>query len=436
MVFIFNPIITLIASTIQFTLWYLAAGCLLPRRHDSLWKSVLIFALSLILFLLCPFLPVLSPLRLIAGFLSFAVGVQLVFRGKWYWKLLITISIILVMVFSELLLIPFLPPVQEAPVDLQILLYMIYLFVHFSLLAGLVLFFRRLQKRHRGENITRASALFFLFPISQYVSCATWFDKTPPYVKVSIPFLCASVILFLAADIGLLVALIRTSRAAELAARNKVLQEQLVSEKAHYALLASQYADIRRMRHDIDNHLYTIRALLSDQKNEDAARYAEQVCTAEQLSPHSLPGCKNSVVSSYLLHRKEELAQRGIGTEYKMSLPESLLISDMDLICALGNLLDNAAEACEGLPSPTIRLAVVFNSPYLEIQLENPVRETDSPRKRRIPELSRGLGGQILTQLAEDYDGYYSSEQVDSVYKACLFLKNEAPDSAAPITVA
>lgn len=432
MVFIFNPMITLTVSTIQFTLWFLAVGWILPKRYDSLWKSLPIFAVSLVLFLLCPFLPVLSPIRLVAGFLSFAVGVQLLFRGKWYWKLLIAISIVLLMVFSELLMIPFMPPIREIPLDLQILLNLIYLFVHFTALAGLVRLFRRLQKRNRRGNITRASALFFLFPISQYVSCATWFDKAPPYVKVSVPFLCVSVILFLAADIGLLAALVRTSRAAELSARNRILQEQLAYEKEHYALLASQYADIRRMRHDIDNHLYTIRALLSDQKHEDAAQYAEKVCTAETLSPHSLPGCKNSVVSSFLLHRKEELAQRGIGTDYKMSLPESLLISDMDLICALGNLLDNAAEACEGLPSPTIMLAVVFNSPYLEIRMENPARENDSPRKRRIPELSRGLGGQILAQLAEDYDGYYSSEQVDSVYRACLFLKNETPDPAAP----
>ena len=162
MVFIFNPMITLTVSTIQFTLWFLAVGWILPKRYDSLWKSLPIFAVSLVLFLLCPFLPVLSPIRLVAGFLSFAVGVQLLFRGKWYWKLLIAISIVLLMVFSELLMIPFMPPIREIPLDLQILLNLIYLFVHFTALAGLVRLFRRLQKRNRRGNITRASALFFL----------------------------------------------------------------------------------------------------------------------------------------------------------------------------------------------------------------------------------------------------------------------------------
>ncbi len=53
----------------------------------------------------------------------------------------------------------------------------------------------------------------------------------------------------------------------------------------------------------------------------------------------------------------------------------------------------------------------------------NPVPVQQKAKKRRIPELERGVGSEILYQLAERYDGHYESVQADEFSRTTLFLK-------------
>ena len=68
--------------------------------------------------------------------------------------------------------------------------------------------------------------------------------------------------------------------------------------------------------------------------------------------------------------------------------------------------MDNAVEACAKLENPKIELNAHIGRGYLVITESNPaVPEPEGRKQRRIPELERGVGMQILKSVAEKYQG-------------------------------
>lgn len=104
-------------------------------------------------------------------------------------------------------------------------------------------------------------------------------------------------------------------------------------------------------------NMFTVRALLLVGKSDEAMQYAarlEQSPAAQSI----LSACKNSLVHSFLRHRLQELKGKEISSSFDVTLAPVVGISDTDLIIALGNLLDNAVEACAAAQERRIRLTV------------------------------------------------------------------------------
>ena len=62
--------------------------------------------------------------------------------------------------------------------------------------------------------------------------------------------------------------------------------------------------------------------------------------------------------------------------DYKAACPANLTVSDIDLCALIGNLIDNAVEACEGLADPYIRLYIGVLKNQLYISVTNATKDT------------------------------------------------------------
>lgn len=118
----------------------------------------------------------------------------------------------------------------------------------------------------------------------------------------------------------------------------------------------------------------------------------------------------------------------GLRLATDVSLPSNLSVTNPDLICIFGNLLNNAQEACQAMPDADIHLSVTYHEPYLRIVCTNPLAndlqgQSDEQKKRRIPELERGIGHSILRTMAERYDGQFRTETTGQSYEAEVILK-------------
>ena len=428
MTFFFDQTITLVFSGLHYLIWNILPFLLLERKY-SVKGTVLGVLGGLLLFYLASYLPLFSTVRIFSGLLIQVVVTLALYRGNWYGKLAIAALSIIPMTLAELVMMTITPAELlrgGIPLSQQMVLYFVHLFVFCTLEGTTAAAIRALRRRDRKESFPAEALLFALFPASQYFALIGWWKSDPPYVNVSSGLAALSVLLFIASDIGMIVAIRAISRSAALRTQNALLTVQMEAEKGYYAALAANYEDIRRMRHDIANHLYAIRALIADDRIEEAAAYTDEL-SAEKLAPiEIIAGCTDTAVSSFLSHKRKELKEKGIELRCVLALPEHPGVTTPELVCALGNLLDNAVEACEKLNGPTIILTVCMDRGYLRLEVSNPTEEKRKQKAERISGLSRGLGQKILLQLAESHDGYYEAGEEAGTYHARLFLKTDA----------
>jgi signal transduction histidine kinase len=427
-------VLFLLYNFIQWMMWHETANRLFPPRVPPLWLyAAEIVSCAVAIYLdMYPWDDHLF-LRASSTVFFFALPMILLHGGKLLRKIAVAVMVEGSLILSEALLL-FISPdmvLRVARRDYACLPVIFYYIEHLIcqglLLVVIYYLFRILERRSNPYLSDREHLIFLLFPISQFVLLAGWYlnyvNNTTPRTLLTV----LAVLLFCAATDVLLFRLIgKIAENTKLRARNELMEEQIAARSAHYQIMAQNYSDMRRLRHDLANHLCTIRALLEEGKQEEAQRYArelEQTHTARIL----LSDCQNSALAAFLSSRIEALAGQQIPVEVDIHLPAACAVSDIDLIIAFGNLLDNAAEACAKTEAPRISIRAALADHYLHIETENPFLAEDcAPKKRRVPYLERGIGSRILQSLAEKYHGTYTAEPVDGMYHATLVLKETA----------
>lgn len=355
----------------------------------------------------------------------------LLFRGRAGRKILAVAAELAVSLLMELMFTPLMIDLQPSDklsvwADPRALIYGVTFLPVLALGLGLLsLLFTRSKNNLSGKQLL----IFSAFPITQMFCEASLVTLmfSPPHLEY-IPMQLIVSALFLVSDILLYRTMVHTEQRVQLEVENQLLEKQLDAQLAHYSDLTGQYEQIRAMRHDISHHLNTINALLQAGNLKAASEYSEQLLPM-QTDISRLGKCQNPVVDAFLYSRMQDAEAKGVPVQADVSLPVELPVSNTDLIVAFGNMLDNALEACEGVPGAQIRLQAYLAKGYLVIHERNPVRgEPAAAKPRRIPELERGVGFRVLSALAQKYDGSFRHAlEPGGDYTVTLMLK-AAPD--------
>ena len=129
-----------------------------------------------------------------------------------------------------------------------------------------------------------------------------------------------------------------------------------------------------------------------------------------------------------ILNSKLSLAEkRDIPVNCRAILPQELSIEDVDLCVMLGNLLDNALEACEKIPREQrfLRIYMVVNKAQLYISIQNSAKEELDFNERNYISTKRGnhgLGMKRVKALADKYEGYLTLANEPGIFAAEVTL--------------
>lgn len=427
----------LIMNVTQQTLWYCAFSALFPAKLALRFYFPLVISLNTFQFYLaCYPLAEHSALRIVISVAYFIFFLLILHRGKALRKLLAVLGIFITMALTELstfILSPTLSSYMQHRdlCHLELIpFYFVFIFAQALFLMLMVYAFRLLDKRNEDRVSDRDRLCYLLLPINQFILLTVWYysytfasaeEFTPKKLLVIVIVLIFTVL----TDLILFRLISRTAESAELRARNELMQEQIAAKAKYYQLMAESYANMRQMRHDIANHICTIHAMLENGERDEAEKYVSEL--EETTAVRSiLSDCQNTAVDAFMRERTDELTQQGIALCADIHLPAYCFVSDVDLITALGNLLDNAADACKQASEPRITLKVELADGFLHIESENPCDPSGSKKERRISYMERGTGSIILKSLAEKYNGSYSSRINDGIYNNILVLKESA----------
>lgn len=429
---IYNIPYHIIANIFVYIIQIISIESAMDRKY-SYPKTLLIEAPTALIYIWIMFqAPFFTALRALIGVLFIFCVVYPLHKEKWYYVFLIVALTSIVNVMADAGMIVLIP--REMIVSgvlfnkYPLTAYSIYVCVVAFLQMMFILVVRLFRKRYDSLHDRIPWLLFAVFPISQLTILLGTFrgylaDETYWRPSNVVPSLLVCVI----ADIGLYFALRMLSDRTELRVRNELLEDQLSDQQTYYRELSSSFEEIRRMRHDIANHLYTMKALISEGNTKEAEEYASEVMKEDQAVLR-FPECENTVIASYLSRKADEYRNKQISFDTDIVLPSDLEIVNSDLICVFGNILDNAEEACRNTKDPKIVLKTQYRSLYLTVYSENSRDENDRKRSRRIPELERGVGTRIIQSVTEKYDGEYSVTEKNNSYSIEVILKNKTAE--------
>ncbi|MEE3494245.1 MAG: GHKL domain-containing protein [Butyrivibrio sp.] len=204
------------------------------------------------------------------------------------------------------------------------------------------------------------------------------------------------------------------SRDVELKSLNKLYGQQLELCSRQAAEQEQLYMEIKRTRHDMKNHLAGLLGMIESGENDEAVRYVKQLLadglgkTNEEISKSG-----NIVVDS-LVNYKYSIAQReGIAFEASIFVPATLPFRSEHVVIILGNLLENAFDACMKVQPKGryIKLDMSFEKNMLKISIINScIFENRRDRYGRFFSTKsdaehHGIGLASIKQAVSGYDG-------------------------------
>lgn len=421
-----------VAANAVFYLIMAVTYCRILKRRFSWPVTILGFVLSFLAYILpTKFMPYADIERILFGLVTFPLTPLILFRDKWYKPVICSMVALVTMAVSDLFSVSFLLNSEQLkqgltfqPLPVQLAVYGIFLATD----AFLSFLFALLMNRYKNRLSGKEWLLYLSFPISQYLLIYGWMilfrmDFSLHRVLIMLFGLAVCVV----ADALLFTAIRGMAQRNELQLKNELLAKQIDLQKEHYQAVTAQYENIRRIRHDIASHLYTIEALLKDGHYEKAAAYSAEVSLICRYKSN-LGSCENPIVDAFVFTRTQDLRSKGYQIDAQIAIPAYPGIRDADMVVAFGNLLDNAAEACRDSKDKAITLFARMKKGYLYIEESNPVSSEGSgqPKGRRIPEMERGVGFHILKELAEKYDGSFTYSIEQKEFKATLILKGDS----------
>ncbi len=188
------------------------------------------------------------------------------------------------------------------------------------------------------------------------------------------------------------------------------------------------YQTMRAWRHDYHNHMQAIKALLSMGKKEELSEYLDNL--EKDLDSIDIAIRTGNVGLDAILSSKVSIARKNnVEVNCTAKVPADLKISDVHLCAIVGNLLDNAIEACEKITEGTaprfIRIYIGLFKSQLYISVSN---STCEKNRRRLSELvtsklgEHGFGLRRIDKLAEKYDGYVNRKNEPGIFATEVML--------------
>lgn len=195
--------------------------------------------------------------------------------------------------------------------------------------------------------------------------------------------------------------------------QNKLLQNEM--DEVH-----NIYLTMRGWRHDYHNHMQSLKAYLAMDDLAGAEAYLDLL--EQDLDDIGLLFDTGNLNADAVLNAKISLAiKKGIRVDHKATVPRELAVSDIDLCVVIGNLIDNAVEACEKAPPEDrfIRLYIGILRRQLYLSVCNATAETVRRRDEEYVTAKRGDHGHGLKRIdriVDRYGGYIDRKNEPGVF--------------------
>lgn len=201
-------------------------------------------------------------------------------------------------------------------------------------------------------------------------------------------------------------------------------QNDLISK--HCDEVENIYCQMRVWRHDYHNHIQAMLAMTD--KPEELRKYLWML-NDDLTTVDTVLKTGNVMVDAILNSKLSLIKSKNIAVNAKATVPAELRISGIDLCAMIGNLLDNAMEAClrqSETEERFIRVYIGILKKQLYICVTNSaggeVKKSGKTYLSTKDSDAHGFGLMRIDRLAEKYDGYVNRQNEEGFFATEVML--------------
>lgn len=278
-----------------------------------------------------------------------------------------------------------------------------------------------------SRPLWRLMLLLTLSPLGIMISVILF---SSPYVNLA-SIVLADSILFLIVMLsfaGLLRALIVLERQQRLE-RENLLADQ---NQRYYEAMEQQQFEIRRLRHDLSNHLQALLALPGQERDDYIKGMLDNPALGQILT-----WCGDSTINAVLTTKQGLMRQKGVRFLAKVDIKEELPFEKADICAIFANALDNAVEGCMELEESLreIHLDARTGKGILAVNIQNACKSTESngskkrsagrdmlPGTTKKDAKNHGYGLRSIQETVKKYGGSMEIERKEETFNLFLYL--------------
>ncbi len=201
-------------------------------------------------------------------------------------------------------------------------------------------------------------------------------------------------------------------------------QKELIAK--HCDEVQNIYQTMRGWRHDYHNHIQTLLALSG---NEAKTREYLLKLNDDLTQVDTVLKTGNVMVDAILNSKLSLIRSKEIRVNAKAVVPTELNVSEIDLCVIIGNLLDNAMEACLRQTEEKERFIRVFigvlkEQLYISVSnsVEGGIKKSDKTYFSGKGSEAHGFGLASIDRIAAKYDGYVNRQDEEGVFATEVLL--------------
>ncbi len=194
-----------------------------------------------------------------------------------------------------------------------------------------------------------------------------------------------------------------------------------------YQSLKERMEETRRMRHDLRHHIHMVNFYLEekqyDKLQEYVHSYSESIPDIERIR-----FCENRIVNNILFYFASIAKENGIDFQAQALIPQNFSIDEHDISILLGNLLENAIEACA--EQQNSKRQIIINAKADEHTLlftidnscENEIKKNKQGKFLTTKANGQGIGLTSVQKVVQQYNGIFSAEKRENMFCVSFML--------------
>lgn len=229
------------------------------------------------------------------------------------------------------------------------------------------------------------------------------------------------------------------SRNAELREQNRLYAQQLELCSQQAEERESLYLEICRIRHDLKNHLFGLLGMVQTGQISEAEKYIMQMLNIGARDRLEEVSCSGNIVVDSLINNAYAAAQKdNIQFNVNVLVPASLPFESGHLAIVLGNLLENALEACRDIPDGNgfICLDISYAKGIFQLCIKN---NYQAKRKKdnighylttKDDTIYHGLGLSSINHTVINYHGQMDITDNDNIFQVIVVMYGSYSEKA------